>query len=67
MLIRKPVVEVFEAFVDPALSSRLWFWFTRGSGRLQQGAQVIWRWDPCAASAQVAVSIEEGKAIHVAG
>ncbi|MBC7990984.1 MAG: polyketide cyclase, partial [Luteimonas sp.] len=28
MLIRRPVAEVFEAFVDPAITSR--FWFTRG-------------------------------------
>ena len=35
MLIRKPVAEVFEAFVDPGVTSK--FWFTRGSGRLQPG------------------------------
>ena len=37
MLIRKPVAEVFEAFVDPAITSR--FWFTRGSGRLEPGSR----------------------------
>jgi uncharacterized protein YndB with AHSA1/START domain len=35
MLIRKPVAEVFEAFVDPAITSK--FWFTKGSGRLETG------------------------------
>jgi uncharacterized protein YndB with AHSA1/START domain len=35
MLIRRPVSEVFEAFVDPAITSK--FWFTRGSGRLEAG------------------------------
>jgi uncharacterized protein YndB with AHSA1/START domain len=33
MLIRKPVAEVFEAFIDPAITSR--FWFTKSSGRLE--------------------------------
>ena len=31
MLIRKPVAEVFEAFVDPAITTQ--FWFTKSSGR----------------------------------
>jgi uncharacterized protein YndB with AHSA1/START domain len=35
MLIRRPVAEVFEAFVDPAVTSR--FWFSEGSGRLEPG------------------------------
>jgi uncharacterized protein YndB with AHSA1/START domain len=43
MLIRRPADEVFEAFVDPSVTSR--FWFTRGSGRLEPGRQVEWHWD----------------------
>jgi uncharacterized protein YndB with AHSA1/START domain len=42
MLIRKPVDEVFEAFVDPAITSR--FWFTQGSGRLEAGKEITWTW-----------------------
>ena len=42
MLIRKPVAEVFEAFADPAVTSR--FWFTGSSGRLEPGARVRWEW-----------------------
>lgn len=42
MLIRRPIDEVFEAFIDPALTSR--FWFSRGSGRLAPGAEVRWDW-----------------------
>jgi len=38
MLIRKLVAEVFEAFVDPAITTR--FWFTKGSGRLEKGKQI---------------------------
>lgn len=43
MLIRRPVRDVFEAFVDPDITSR--FWFTHGSGRLEPGATVRWRWE----------------------
>jgi len=57
MLIRKPVAEVFEAFVDPAITSR--FWFTRGSGRLEPGKQVTWEWEMYGVSAQVSVKAVE--------
>jgi uncharacterized protein YndB with AHSA1/START domain len=43
MLIRKPVAEVFEAFVNPDITSK--FWFTKGSGRLEAGKQVTWDWE----------------------
>ena len=43
MLIRKPVAEVFEAFVNPEITTQ--FWFTRGSGRLEAGRQVQWEWE----------------------
>ena len=43
MLIRRPVAEVFEAFVDPAVTSK--FWFSKGSGRLEAGKQVTWTWE----------------------
>lgn len=42
MLIRRPVANVFEAFVDPAITSR--FWFSEGSGRLAAGQSVRWDW-----------------------
>lgn len=57
MLIRRPVAEVFEAFVDPAITSR--FWFTRGSGRLEPGTQVTWDWEMYGVSAQVSVKAVE--------
>lgn len=53
MLIRRPVDEVFEAFVDPSVTSR--FWFTKSSGRLEPGAEVQWDWEMYGASAQVKV------------
>jgi uncharacterized protein YndB with AHSA1/START domain len=43
MLIRKPVAEVFEAFVNPDITTK--FWFTKGSGRLEAGKQVQWEWE----------------------
>ena len=64
MLIRKPVAEVFEAFVDPAITSR--FWFTRGSGRLEPGQQVTWEWEMYGVSAQVSVmAIERNRRILI--
>jgi uncharacterized protein YndB with AHSA1/START domain len=43
MLIRRPVAAVFEAFVDPAITTR--FWFSKSSGRLTPGARVRWDWE----------------------
>lgn len=53
MLIRRPVADVFEAFVDPAITSK--FWFTKGSGKLEPGARVQWDWDMYNVSSQVKV------------
>jgi len=65
MLIRKPAAEVFEAFADPAVTSR--FWFTKGSGRLTPGARVTWDWEMYGASAEVAVTaVDPGRRIVVA-
>lgn len=64
MLIRKPVAEVFEAFVDPAITSR--FWFSKGSGRLAAGKQVRWDWEMYGVSALVDVkAIEKNKRILI--
>jgi uncharacterized protein YndB with AHSA1/START domain len=64
MLVRKPVAEVFEAFIDPAVTSK--FWFTRGSGRLEPGKQVEWHWDMYGFSVPVTVkAIEPNRRIVV--
>ena len=64
MQIRKPVAEVFEAFVDPSITSR--FWFTKGSARLEAGKQVQWDWEMYNLSVQVNVNeIEQNKRIVV--
>ena len=54
MLIRRPVVEVFEAIVDPAITTK--FWFTHGSGRLDSGKAVRWEWRMYGVSTTATVS-----------
>lgn len=62
MLIRKPVSEVFEAIVDPAITSH--FWFSRGSDRLAVGKTVQWEWEMYDVSIDVtATTIEPDKLI----
>jgi uncharacterized protein YndB with AHSA1/START domain len=64
MLIRRPAGEVFEAFVDPDITTR--FWFTKGSGRLQVGKQVEWDWEMYDISIPVtATAIEPGRRIEI--
>ena len=64
LLIRKPVAEVFEAFVNPAVTTQ--FWFTKGSGRLEAGKQITWEWEMYNVSAQVDVkAIEPNKRILI--
>lgn len=43
LLIRRPIAEVFEAFVDPEITCR--FWFSAGKGRLAPGATATWSWE----------------------
>lgn len=43
MLIRKPVADVYEAFVNPQITTK--FWFTKSSGRLELGKEVRWDWE----------------------
>lgn len=43
MLIRKPMDVVFEAIVNPEITTRIWF--TKSSGRLEAGKEVVWEWE----------------------
>jgi uncharacterized protein YndB with AHSA1/START domain len=43
MLIRKPVSTVFQAFIDPKITTN--FWFTRSSGQLEAGKTIRWEWE----------------------
>lgn len=53
MLIRKPVKEVFEAFIDPSITTK--FWFTKSSGRLEVGKRIRWDWEMYGVSAELHV------------
>jgi uncharacterized protein YndB with AHSA1/START domain len=62
MLIRKPAAEVFEAFIDPAITTK--FWFTKSTGRLEPGKHVTWTWEMYDVSTDVEVKeIEPNKRI----
>ncbi len=53
MMIRKPVETVFQAFVDPAITTK--FWFTKSSGKLETGKTVTWEWEMYNVSSDVQV------------
>jgi uncharacterized protein YndB with AHSA1/START domain len=64
LLIRKPVEEVFEAFINPEITTK--FWFTKSSGRLEVGKQVQWDWEMYDVSIPVtATAIEPNKRIVI--
>ncbi len=64
MLIRRPVSEVFEAFVDPAITTQ--FWFTKSSGRLVPGKHIRWEWEMYGASSEVdVIAVEPNQRILV--
>ena len=64
MLIRKPVSEVFEAFVNPEITTK--FWFTKSSGRLDMQEEVTWTWEMYDVSSPVSVkAIEKDKRILI--
>ncbi len=64
MLIRRPVQQVFEAFVDPEVTAQ--FWFTKSSGRLEPGRRVQWDWEMYDISVPVTVkAIEPNKRILI--
>ena len=64
LLIRKPVAEVFQALVDPSLTSR--FWFSKASGPLETGKRVRWDWEMYGVGTDVDVkAIEKNKRILI--
>lgn len=64
MLIRKPVADVFDAFVNPDVTTN--FWFTKSNGRLEAGKQVQWDWEMYDISIPVTVkAIELNKSIII--
>jgi uncharacterized protein YndB with AHSA1/START domain len=64
MLVRKPVADVFEAIVNPEITTQ--FWFTRSSGRLVAGQSIRWDWEMYDVSIHVsAKAIEPNRRIVI--
>ena len=64
MMIRRPVSLVFEAFINPDITTK--FWFTKSSGILEEGKIVTWEWGMYGVSAIVKiVKIEPNKIITI--
>jgi uncharacterized protein YndB with AHSA1/START domain len=53
LLIKKSPKTIFNAFVDPKITTQ--FWFTKSSGKLQKGKTVIWEWEMYGAKDEVTV------------
>ncbi|MBA3986641.1 MAG: SRPBCC domain-containing protein [Flavobacteriales bacterium] len=64
MMIRKPAKDVFEAFIDPKITTN--FWFTKSSGKLEKGETVKWEWEMYGHSTEVLVKdIVENRKISI--
>jgi len=64
MMIRKPIAEVFEAFINPEITTK--FWFTKSTGILKEGKKVDWIWEMYNLSVPVFVeTIELNKRILI--
>lgn len=53
MLIRKPIKEVFQAFINSEITTN--FWFTKSSGNLEKGKKIKWEWEMYNVSTDVEV------------
>jgi uncharacterized protein YndB with AHSA1/START domain len=64
MLIRKPVSEVYEAFINPEVTTK--FWFTKSSGRLEKGKTIRWDWEMYGVGDKITVKeLEQNKLIRI--
>ncbi|MFB3162097.1 SRPBCC family protein [Neobacillus sp. 179-J 1A1 HS] len=64
MLIRKPVEEVYEAFINPEITTK--FWFTKSSGRLEEGKTIRWDWEMYGVGDELFVKeMEKNKLIRI--
>ena len=62
MLVRRPPGDVFQALVDPDITTR--FWFTKSSGKVVSGASLQWDWEMYGVSAKVSVKdVDENRRI----
>lgn len=51
MMIRRPVSQVFQAFIDPDITTN--FWFSKSSGPLEVGTTITWEWEMYGVSSEV--------------
>ncbi|TWT09332.1 SRPBCC family protein [Planomicrobium sp. CPCC 101079] len=64
MLIRRPVHEVFQAFINPDITTK--FWFSTSSGPLETGKNVTWEWNMYGVSTNVhVIEIDENQRILI--
>lgn len=64
MLIRRPVEEVFKAFTDPKVTAKIWF--TKSSGKVEEGAELTWEWAMYGISSRVRVDeVQKNKCIRL--
>ena len=62
LLIRRPPAEVFQAIVDPGVTTR--FWYTKSSGTMTPGARLTWEWEMYGVSSEVVVTdVEDGRRV----
>lgn len=65
LLVRAAADTVFDAFVDPAITTT--FWFTRASAPLRAGVDVTWHWDMYGVEAEVKVeALERPRRLRIA-
>jgi uncharacterized protein YndB with AHSA1/START domain len=63
LLIRRPPHEVFQAIVDPAVTTKIWY--TDSTGPMTAGAELTWTWAMYDASARVRVlEVEPGRRVR---
>jgi uncharacterized protein YndB with AHSA1/START domain len=63
MLIRSTPGDVFQALVDPAITSK--FWFTKSTGTVVEDAELTWMWEMYGLSSTVTVQqVEESRLVR---
>jgi uncharacterized protein YndB with AHSA1/START domain len=63
MLVRRSSHDVFEALADPIVATR--FWYTKSSGRMIEGAELVWEWEMYGAEGHVRVDkVEDDRLIR---
>jgi hypothetical protein len=54
LLIRRPPLTVFEALADPSVTVR--FWYTKSSGSMVEGSELLWEWEMYGVSSKIRVT-----------